>query len=91
MDQLTLFLLFLKASFLSTGGTGNLDQFLHFDTSSGSDTVIRIAPTGSGSETQDIVLLHTNLRTDMGLDATAPDAQVIAALLQQGKLLVDHA
>jgi len=75
----------------TTGGTGNLDQFLHFDTSSGSDTVIRIAPTGSGSETQDIVLLHTNLRTDMGLDATAPDAQVIAALLQQGKLLVDHA
>ncbi|MBI5924118.1 MAG: type I secretion C-terminal target domain-containing protein [Aquabacterium sp.] len=80
------------------GGTGNLDHYLSIDTG-GADTVIHVAPTGdfagghpaSGTETQSIVLEGVNLRTDMGLDAAATSQQVIARMLEQGKLLVDHA
>ncbi|HEX5357565.1 MAG TPA: Calx-beta domain-containing protein [Aquabacterium sp.] len=80
------------------GGTGNLDHYLGIDTS-GADTVIHVSPTGdfasgdpaSGTETQRIVLEGVNLRSDMGLDAMATSQQVIARMLEQGKLLVDHA
>ncbi|MFZ5521161.1 MAG: tandem-95 repeat protein [Pseudomonadota bacterium] len=81
----------------TTGGVGNLGQYLDIDTS-GSDTVIRISSSGNfaggtyaaGSEDQRIVLTGVNLRTDMGLAASATDNQVIQELLNRGKLLVDN-
>lgn len=81
----------------TVGGTGNLDHYLSIDTD-GADTVIHVSPIGdfvagnpaSGTESQTIVLAGVNLRTDMGLDAAASTQQVIAKLLDQGKLLVDH-
>lgn len=84
------------------GGTGNLDQYLHFDTS-GSSTVIHVAPVGdldpvqafNGPNNLQIVLKDVNLKAEFGLDpglsSVATDQQIIAKLLQQGNLLVDHA
>lgn len=84
------------------GGTGNLDQYLHFDTS-GSNTVIHVAPAGdldpvqafNGPHNLQIVLKDVNLKAEFGLDpglsSVATDQQIIAKLLQQGNLLVDHA
>lgn len=84
------------------GGTGNLDQYLHFDTS-GSSTVIHVAPAGdldpvqafNGPHNLQIVLKDVNLKAEFGLDpglsSVATDQQIIAKLLQQGNLLVDHA
>lgn len=77
------------------GGTGNLEHYLSIDTS-GADTVIRVLPTGDlaggnpGTETQRLVLEGVNLRADMGMDAAASSQQVIARMLEQGKLLVDQ-
>lgn len=81
----------------TVGGTGNLDHYLSIDTD-GADTVIHVSPIGdfvagnpaSGTESQTIVLADVNFRSDMGLDAEASTQQVIAKLLEQGKLLVDH-
>jgi hypothetical protein len=81
----------------TTGGAGNLQNYLDFDTS-GSNTVIRISPTGafsSGNYTaandhQQIVLEGVNIRTGLGLAANASDAQIITKLIQDGKLLVDN-
>ncbi|MBA4110980.1 MAG: hypothetical protein C0487_15455, partial [Leptothrix sp. (in: Bacteria)] len=81
----------------TTGGSGNLHNYLDFDTSTPGSTVVHISATGgfsngtytSGQETQRIVLEGVNLRTDMGLASTATDDQVIVKLLQQNKLLVD--
>lgn len=79
----------------TTGGAGNLEHYLSIDTS-GADTVIRVSPTGElaggnpGTETQGLVLEGVNLRADMGLDAAATSQQVIARMLEQGKLLVDQ-
>jgi hypothetical protein len=80
------------------GGTGNLDQYLAFDTN-GPDTVIKVSPNGelvdghpaSGTPTQGIVLAGVDLRSELGMDAAASTAQIIARMLDQGKLLVDHA
>ncbi|MDX9842786.1 MAG: type I secretion C-terminal target domain-containing protein [Aquabacterium sp.] len=77
------------------GGTGNLTQYLHFDTS-GANTLIQISVNGDlvngqGSITQEIVLEGVNLRTDMGLDAGAGDGLVIAKMLADHKLWVDAA
>jgi hypothetical protein len=80
------------------GGTGNLDHYLAFDTN-GPDTVIKVSPNGelvdghpaSGTPTQDIVLAGVDLRSELGMDAAATTAQIIAKMLDQGKLLVDHA
>jgi Mg-chelatase subunit ChlD len=76
---------------------GNLQNYLVFDTS-GADTVIKISTTGeftsgmaSGTETQHIVLEGVNVRADLGLALDASNAQVIAQLLAQNKLVVDHA
>ncbi|TAK89489.1 MAG: type I secretion C-terminal target domain-containing protein, partial [Aquabacterium sp.] len=81
----------------TVGGTGNLDHYLRIDTS-GADTVIHVSPTGdfvagvtaSGTESQTIVLAGVNLRVDMELTPSASSQDVIAKLLDQGKLLVDH-
>ncbi|MFZ5527208.1 MAG: type I secretion C-terminal target domain-containing protein [Pseudomonadota bacterium] len=82
----------------TTGGVGNLANYLDFETS-GSGTVIRVSPTGgfangtyaSGSDHQQIVLEGVNLRSGLGLDANATGAQIIGKLLESGKLLVDNA
>lgn len=82
----------------TAGGTGNLDHYLQFDTSGG-NTVIKVAPTGdfvpgnaaSGTASQYIVIEGGHFLTDLGLDASATNVQIIAKLLQQGNLLVDHA
>jgi Ca2+-binding RTX toxin-like protein len=82
----------------TTGGVGNLANYLDFETS-GSGTVIRVSPTGgfangtyaSGADHQQIVLEGVNLRSGLGLDANASGAQIIGKLLESGKLLVDNA
>lgn len=82
----------------TTGGTGNLDHYLLFGTT-GSDTIIKVAPTGdfvpgdsaSGTVSQQIVIEGGRLLSDLGLDAGASNLQIIAKLLQQGNLVVDHA
>ena len=76
------------------GGTGNLTQYLHFDTS-GTDTRIQISLTGDlnnghGTITQEIVLEGVNLRTGFGLDAGAGDGAIIARMLADQKLWVDE-
>ncbi|RZI84633.1 MAG: type I secretion C-terminal target domain-containing protein, partial [Rubrivivax sp.] len=82
----------------TTGGAGNLQNYLDFDTTSTANTtILHVSPTGgftngtysATQETQRIVLEGVNLRTDIGLASTATDSQIIAKLLQQGKLLVD--
>ena len=78
----------------TTGGTGNLDKYLRFE-SAGDDTVIHVSHTGdfaaggAGTETQRIVLEGVDLRADLGLTAGAGDVEVIAKLLDQNKLIVD--
>ena len=78
------------------GGTGNLTQYLRFDTSSGADTVIEVNVLGEfGSQpdavNQQIVLQGVNLRAEYGLDASSGDAALIARMLSDQKLLVDLA
>lgn len=76
----------------------DLTHFLHFDTS-GADTVIKIAAEGDmvdghsafNVDTQHIVLEGVNLPMSLDLGAGASDAQIIAKLMTQGNLLVDHA
>ena len=83
-----------------TAGTeaGNLEQFLDFDTtSSPGDTLIRISSSGAfvagaynaGAEDQRIALQGIDLRSlgVFGLDAAATDNDIIAQLLQRGKLI----
>jgi len=82
----------------TVGGTGNLDQYLAFD-ANGPDTVIKVSLSGElvdghpapGAATQDIVLAGVDLRSELSMDAAATTAQIIAKMLDQGKLLVDHA
>ena len=81
----------------TVGGTGNLDHYLAFDTR-GADTVMKVSSYGElvdgqappGVGVSDVVLPGINLRSELGLDANATNVQVIARLLDQGKLLVDH-
>ncbi len=82
----------------TAGGTGNLDHYLQFDTL-GANTTIKVAPTGdfvpgdatSGTASQQIVIEGGHFLADLGLDTSASNVQIIAKLLQQGSLLVDHA
>ncbi|MDO9237531.1 MAG: type I secretion C-terminal target domain-containing protein [Aquabacterium sp.] len=76
---------------------GNLQNYLEFDTST-ANTVIKISSNGgfllgvatSATETGRIVLEGVNIRTGLGdLGAGATDAQIVAKMLEQGKLLVD--
>ncbi|TAL19868.1 MAG: tandem-95 repeat protein, partial [Aquabacterium sp.] len=82
----------------TTGGTGNLQNYLDFDTTSTpGSTIIRISSTGgfasgtyaSGNEDQRIVLQGVDLRSAMGLAAASTDNQVIQELINRGKLLTD--
>jgi hypothetical protein len=83
---------------LLSGETGaNLENYLSFETS-GSSTVLHISTQGqfaSGSydaskENATITLSGTSLASDLGLGSAATDAQLIAKMLDQGKLLVDN-
>ena len=82
----------------TVGGTGNLSQFLDFDTTSNpGSTIVHVSSTGgftagydAKAEDQTIVLQNVNLRGDLGLGASASDNQVIAELMTRGKLLVDN-
>ncbi|HEX5372917.1 MAG TPA: Calx-beta domain-containing protein, partial [Aquabacterium sp.] len=85
----------------STGGSGNLQNFLDFSvTTSGgvSTTTIRISPTGGFAggaydavdDTHRIVLQGVDIRAGLGLVSGATDNQIIAKLIQDGKLLVDN-
>jgi len=82
----------------TVGGTGNLSQFLDFDTTSNpGSTIVHVSTTGgfttgydAKAEDQTIVLQNVNLRGDLGLGASASDNQVIAELMTRGKLLVDN-
>lgn len=77
------------------GGTGNLSQYLHFETT-GADTLIQISVNGDlvnghGTINQEILLQGVNLRTDYGLAAGVSDGAVIAKMLADQKLWVDAA
>uniref|UniRef100_UPI0039E32D1A type I secretion C-terminal target domain-containing protein n=1 Tax=Azonexus sp. TaxID=1872668 RepID=UPI0039E32D1A len=84
---------------LTSENTGNLQNYLDFDTTSSSgNTIIRISTTGGFSggaysanqEDQRITLEGVNLRSDLGLGANASDQQIISELLNRGKLVVDN-
>ena len=78
--------------------TGNLQNYLDFDTtSSAGNTIIRVSSTGGFSggnyadvqEDQRIVLQGVNLRSGLGLAADSSDQQIISELLNRGKLITD--
>jgi T1SS-143 domain-containing protein len=83
---------------------GNLLSHLDFDTQSQpGSTVIHVSASGgfqadaSGNsasagcqDQQQIVLSNVDIRASLGLDAQASDHQIIAELMQRGKLLVDN-
>jgi Ca2+-binding RTX toxin-like protein len=76
--------------------SATLDRYLDFNVSGG-NTEIRISSTGafaagtyaSGAEDQRIVLTGVDIRTSLGLAGAATDAQIIAELINRGKLLTD--
>ncbi|MGC4063023.1 MAG: retention module-containing protein [Aquabacterium sp.] len=87
-----------------TQNLDKLLNFLNFDTQSQpGSTVIHVSSSGgfhadaSGhsdntgcADQQHIVLSNVDIRSSLGLDAHANDHQIIAELVQRGKLLVDH-
>jgi Ca2+-binding RTX toxin-like protein len=82
----------------TSGGVGNLQNYLDFDTTSvAGQTTIRISSTGgftggtyaAGAEDQRITLTGVDLRAGLGLLASATDNQIIQELLTRNKLVVD--
>jgi Ca2+-binding RTX toxin-like protein len=76
-------------------GSNNLVNYLHIE-QSGGNTLIQISSNGGyssgynlGATDQTIVLQTLDLRAALGLTGSATDAQVIAALIAQGKLITD--
>ncbi|EHR71078.1 VCBS repeat-containing protein [Burkholderiales bacterium JOSHI_001] len=83
----------------TTGGVGNLQAYLDFDTTTtAGTTIIRISSTGgftggtynAAAEDQRITLTGTDLRAGLGLAGTATDNQVLQELLNRGKLVTDN-
>ena len=88
----------------SSNSVDKLLNFLDFDTQSQpGSTIIHVSASGgfhtdahghsdsSGcADHQQIVLANVDIRASMGLDQSANDHQVIAELINRGKLLVDH-
>jgi hypothetical protein len=73
-------------------GPGNLDQYLHFDTTSvAGSTVVHVSTagglgSGGGGEDQRITLCGVDIRASLGLGACAGDDQIIQELMQRNKL-----
>ena len=73
-----------------------LDRYLDFNVSGG-NTEIRISSSGgftgggyvSGTEDQRIVLQGVDIRASLGLTGSATDFQIIAELINRGKLVTD--
>ncbi|RTL31059.1 MAG: tandem-95 repeat protein, partial [Burkholderiales bacterium] len=88
----------------NSNSVDKLLNFLDFDTQSQpGSTIIHVSASGgfhadasghsdtSGcADHQQIVLANVDIRASMGLDQSANDHQVIAELINRGKLLVDH-
>ena len=85
---------------LAGENTSTLQNYLEFTFSgSGStaSTTIHVSANGSftggtysaAAEDQAIVLTGVDLRTSLGLDTAATDADIISKMLTQGKLIVD--
>jgi large repetitive protein len=81
-----------------SGGTGNLDSYLDFDTvSTPGSTIIRISSSGgfaggtyaAGQEDERITLTGVDLRASFGLGAAATDAQIIQELINRNKIVTD--
>ena len=76
--------------------SATLDRYLDFNVS-GSNTEIRISSSGgfsggayaSGAEDQRIVLQGVDIRAALGLGGAATDTQIIAELINRGKLITD--
>jgi Mg-chelatase subunit ChlD len=86
----------------SSNAPGNLENYLEFSVSgsgSAATTTIHISANGgftggvynAGAENQTVVLSGVDLPAGLGLGTGATDAQIITALLNQGKLVVDPA
>ena len=76
--------------------SATLDRYLDFNVNGG-NTEIRISSTGAfsggtysaGSEDQRIVLQGVDIRASLGLGVAATDNQIIAELINRGKLITD--
>jgi surface adhesion protein len=76
--------------------SASLEQYLDFNVSGGT-TTIRISSNGgfaggtygSGAEDQSIVLTGVDIRATLGLGGAATDSQIIAELINRGKLMTD--
>jgi len=83
---------------LSNESSTNIQNYLDITTTA-TQTVIRISPTGgftggtfaAAADTQEIVLEGVNLRdvNAIGLGATATNKDIVDQLIKQGKLLID--
>ncbi|HUG25131.1 beta strand repeat-containing protein, partial [Piscinibacter sp.] len=80
----------------SSATPGNLANYLDISISGG-DTVIRVSSTGgftngvfsSSAEDQEIVLQGVDLRSQLSLDATASEAQMLQEMIFRGKVLTE--
>ena len=76
--------------------SATLDRYLDFNIN-GSNTEIRISSSGGftdgayalGAEDQRIVLQGVDIRAALGLGGAASDNQIIAELINRGKLITD--
>ncbi|MDP4300261.1 tandem-95 repeat protein [Leptothrix discophora] len=68
--------------------TGTIDAYLDFSQVGGS-TVVTVNSDGQGAANLSITLQGVDLNASLGLGADAPDAQIVTALVAQGKLLAD--
>jgi large repetitive protein len=85
----------LQGESAQPNGSNNLLNYLHIE-QSGGNTLIQVSANGgfssgfnAGATDQTIVLQGVDVRASLGLAGTATDAQVIAALINQGKLITD--
>lgn len=77
----------------TTGPTGSLTSYLHFELSGG-DTMVHISTRGGfgsgytpAAEDQTVILSGVDLYASVGVNAT--DQQIIQDLLTKGKLITD--
>jgi len=72
--------------------SGNLTNYLHFSTTAGGDTLIQISTDGkfSGGTFNATAVDQTITLSGVNLVGSNNDAQVIADLMNRGKLITDH-